>query len=447
MVNAKRILIFTFLLLAFGACIIPSEVPDEIGLKDALKLAYEQNLDIKLAIIRNYISEDSIKLSYSRLYPNLSVVSSFSRSTIKSSGTVNIEGIEFEVSDRNSSSSYSYGVNLSQWIFLPQDFLDIKKIADSDRKISILALQEQLQNIYYNIISRYFSHLKQLSLYELALEDLQTSKDHYSKTKKMYELGLANRLAMSNAGLTLQNKEFNLVKAENDLNLSKIEFLSAIGLSIDSDINIVDDNLRFSPESEEDKDHYEFALENNISLGQRKEQLGKSLHSHKKAVHDTLPTLSLSSGFSYSDNEFPTDDYRVSGTVSLNFNLFRGFQDKYNISIARMRAAESEMELARLEEEVKLGIKKAVSNIRVAESLLELSSKREDMAKNDIELAEARYASGLAIYLEVEDAKISYTRAKADRISSYYDHIIANISLMVNRGDFLGAVEDTILSR
>ncbi len=441
----KILIIILFIMLIFQIPSQSSELPGEIGLKDALNLGFKKNLDIKIAIVRKYLSDDSINLSYSGLYPNLSLSSSFTRSTIKSSGTVNIEGIEFEVSDKTSSSNYSYGMNLSQWIFLPQDYLDIRRIADSNRKISILALQEQLQNIYFNLITKYFNHLKLMSLYELALEDLQTSRDHYNKTLKMFELGLTNKLSLSSAELTLQNKKFNLIQAENDLNLSKIEFLSLIGIPVDSDIKIIDDNLRFEADSIHTEENYEYALKHNISLNQRREQLNRARHSYKQAVHENLPTLYFNSGLSYSDNEFPTNDYRITGSISLNFNLFRGFQDKYNISMSRMERTENELELEKLEQEILLGMKEALANISVTESLLDLSSSRENMAKKDIDLAEARYASGLAIYLEVEDARISYIRAKSDRISSYYDHIMANISLLLSRGDFLSIIEETIL--
>lgn len=423
-----------------------NSLPDEIGLQESLKIAYEQNLDIKTAIIRKYLSDSNIQLSFSRLYPNININSSFSRSDIKRTGIVNIEGVEFEVSDKSSSETYSYGISLSQWIFLPQNIMDIRNIADSDKKLSILAYQEQLQNIYHTIINRYFNYLKNLSMLELAEEDLETTKDHYNKTLHMFDLGLIDKLALSNAELNLQNKEFNLIRAKNDLSIARMDFLNQIGIPIDSNIRIIDDNIRFSNENLDLQHNYDHAINNNISINYRKEQLNNAQFNYRRAVHENLPNISLSSGFNYASDEFPTSDYRFSNTISISFNLFRGFQDKYNMSINRLRTRENEIELNKVKEEIRLRLGQTLANISVSESLLSLSTKREEMAQNDIELAEARYSSGLAIYLEVEDAKISYIRAKSDRISSYYDHIIANISLLINRGDFLDTVEEIILN-
>lgn len=436
--------VLIIILIILSARTYSENVPEKIGLQESLRIAHENNMDIKLAILRHWIFDTNIQASFSRLYPNINLNSSFSSTTIKRTGTVNIEGVEFDVSDRTTSQGYSYGISIAQWVFLPQNYLDIKNLADSDTRIAILTHQEQLQNIYYNIIQNYYNYLKTLSLYELAMEDLQTTRDHYNKTKNMFELGLIDRLALSNAEISLQSKEFNLIKAQNDMDIARIEYLDLIGVPLNSNTRIYDDEFRFSADSLSIDQNYAFAKENNISILNKMEQAQKAKHNHRRSRNELLPNISLNSSFSYSGDEFPTSDYRLSGSIAINFNLFRGFQDRYNISIADMRAREHEIELAKLKNDTQLRLKKAIANINVSNSLMALSSSREKKAKGDIELAEARYSAGLAIYLEVEDAKISYIKAKSDRISSYYDNIMANIALLISRGDFLHEVESII---
>ena len=146
------------------------------------------------------------------------------------------------------------------------------------------------------------------------------------------------------------------------------------------------------------------------------------------------PTLNLVGDYgvvSYPDSWRPTGDWRTNWTVgvTVSFPLFTGFFVTADIHGARadQRAA---MEILReAQEQAALDEARAVSDVDVAVETLAASQQNTALARRAYEIAEVRFRSGVATYLELVDARIAFNRAQIDEASAARDAAVSNVRL------------------
>lgn len=75
-----------------------------------------------------------------------------------------------------------------------------------------------------------------------------------------------------------------------------------------------------------------------------------------------------------------------------------------------------------LRQQVTLEVRQGLLNLRRAEESIRVSEQTLVQARENLDLAEGRYAAGVGNIIEVTDAQVSLTSAQANSINALYDY-------------------------
>ena len=144
-----------------------------------------------------------------------------------------------------------------------------------------------------------------------------------------------------------------------------------------------------------------------------------------------FPTISAQSQYglvAYSDNILPDlGGFRKNWTVgaSIQLPLYAGGRINAEIESARADVDEAEAQLDQITEFAQLDATSALAQVRAARAAYEATEGTVEQARRGYELAQLRYAEGVSIPLEVQNARLLLEQARANRAQAARDLWIA----------------------
>lgn len=150
-----------------------------------------------------------------------------------------------------------------------------------------------------------------------------------------------------------------------------------------------------------------------------------------------FPTISAQSQYglvAYSDNILPDlGGFRKNWTVgaSIALPLYAGGRINAEIESARADVDEAEAQLDQITELAQLDATSALAQVRAARAAYEATEGTVEQATRGYELAQLRYAEGVSIPLEVQNARLLLEQARANRAQAARDLWIAQTRVEV----------------
>ena len=138
-----------------------------------------------------------------------------------------------------------------------------------------------------------------------------------------------------------------------------------------------------------------------------------------------LPTISLSGGYGWSNQEFPPSNRSWSVGVSGSYPLFNGFQRETQVFRAQATAdqARQQERAAQLNLSSLLDARYATAQSALAG--VDLAAQNVELSEESLRVVQERYQLGLATILELQDAQITLTQSEVDLVSRRFDYEVA----------------------
>lgn len=297
------------------------------------------------------------------------------------------------------------------------------------------------QSVILTVKQRYFELLKAQELvqvYELAVD---AAERQLERTQAMYELGSVAQADVYKARVNLGQQQISLINQKNLVEVAKANLNAAMGRDPALPIYVMElepaqDSLSYSLE-----EAIQIALERNPQIRAAKSRLRANKLGIRVAQTNFLPTVGLSVSYSR-DNEFLNRvftrhldrDYNVIVGLSVGFNVFNGLADKAELDRQHTNYLIAEENLEETKRNVVAEVKRAYLNLQAYRDIARLNQENLRSAEEDLRLAEERYRLGSGTLLEVIDAQVALTRARATYVSSRYDALIARAQLEAAMG-------------
>jgi outer membrane protein len=212
----------------------------------------------------------------------------------------------------------------------------------------------------------------------------------------------------------------SLIRAENALRIARVTLNNAIGIP-DAPEYVLENDLLFEKHEPVYPDALQAAYESRPDL--------RSLILRESAARQSLdlaqaghyPTVTGNANYGYGGKEFPLGEgWNFGG--SLNFPIFSGFLVENQISEAKANIDVLAANVESRKQQIRLEVDQAFSNIREATSRIDTTELTVRQAKENLELAEGRYASGVGSPIEVTDALLALSNARTSYIASLVDY-------------------------
>ncbi len=422
--------------LPFIAFLIIS-VPFEAGAQEIIKkdesLNLERCIEIALKMQPAIIAatgavratESRIGQAESNYYPQVNWSSSYSRIKPASSSSGSSNGTLGGTS--GSFDQYSAGFNVSQTIYdfgktptqvriqnlnLASSRSDLGNTADQ----IILAVKQA----YYGVVQAKYNVL-------VAEDTVKQTRQHLEQAKGFFTVGTKPKFDVTKAEVDLSNAKLNLIKNENAFRVSKVNLNNVMGIP-DAPEYTLDENMSFVK--------YEITLEDALAKAYENRPDLKSIVLRRRASESSVdlaktgyyPVLTGNAAYSWSGEKFPLEHGWDVG-AALSFPIFSGFLTKYQVREAKANLDVLKANEESLKQTIFLEVQEAYLTLRAAEEAIPTATLGVEQAKENLEIADGRYAAGVGNPIEVTDAEVGLANARTYYIQALYADKIAQASL------------------
>ena len=323
------------------------------------------------------------------------------------------------------------------------------RVSRADARVDAASRRSEYtrERIAFEVIAAFLAARRADQLRQVAEESLLAATELRKVAGDLYDLGVVARNDVLAADVQVAREEGALVTAENRVELSRSRLALRMGLS--GEHAVVPEQGDFpvptgpvSPLPESVRAAWEKRPD--IRAQAALVQEGEAAVSAARA--EFAPTLYGEGGYLYDSNAFNPNPNIFSLLVGGRINLFSGFSDEAAKREALIGVERRKEELALLQDEVALSVKRAHLDIAEAEKRKAIAEVAVGQAEENLRIQKNRYREGLAISTEVLDAQTLLTEAKVAFSNATFDLFESRYNLLAERGELFAFLEPLLES-
>ena len=266
-------------------------------------------------------------------------------------------------------------------------------------------------------------------------QELERTQLFLRQAKGFYQVGLKPRIDVTQAELGVIQAQKALLKAKNDLSVSRVNLQKSLGLDHAPDYTLKDDLeadlVRWNLE-----DLKQEALAAQPALNRLRTLVQFWEAQVKVAERDYWPKLGGSANWGRGGTEISDVSFNESWNVGvvLTVPIFSGFASQARIDENRAVLRQAKANARNQELQILSTVESGYLNLILAGKQIEVAREALRKALENLNLAQGRYQAGVGTMLEVMDARVSWIQSENDYTQSFYDYRIARYSLERNLG-------------
>jgi outer membrane protein TolC len=402
-----------------------------LTLENAVKIALENNYEIKSASNNSLINTTNVALGNAGMLPIVSATVAANNRIQNSSQTLQ-SGI-VNALDNAKNNSLNYGVNLDWTVFdgfkmfakLDQ-LKELQKLGDSQLKQTILSKISAVTTTYFDLVQQQ-QQLKALdSTFELSNQRVALAQNRFT-------IGKASKLEVLNAQVDLNTDKVSILRQKELYANTKIQLNQILVRPTATDFIVI----------EEIKVDSALLLNDLTALAEKQNpQLVAQIISNKVAElqlkqvkGNRYPTIKLSTGYNLSETQASLGFATATSARGFNYgfsaalNLFDGFAQNRNEKIAQLQIDNSKLVLEQqklaLESQLATSYQTYLTNLE----LIGLEEKNEAIAKQNLAITLDKFKIGTITTLEFRTAQLNYVNAKLRNSNAQFQAKLSEIAL------------------
>lgn len=428
MINTK-ILFRSLILLLF--CVVKSNAQEVLTIEDAVKIALENNYEIKIASNNLLIDKTNVSTGNAGMLPKATATITDNNgiqniSQTRSDGTVN-------KLDNAKNNSLTYGVGLDWTVFdglkmfAKMDQLkELQKLGEAQLKLTIITKISDVNATYFDLVQQQ----QQLSALD---STIVISNQRLTLAQNRFTIGKASKLEVLNAQVDLNTDKVTLLRQKELFMNTKILLNQILARDAKIDFTVMDlivvDNKLLLPELSALAEKQNPQLETQI-INKKVSEL--QLKQIKAARY---PTVKLNTGYNFSDSQSSLGFTTQSSARGLNYgfsaslNLFDGFAQNRNEKISKIQIDNSKIVIDQqnlaLHSQLATSYQTYLTNLE----LITLEAKNEAIAKQNLNITLDKFRIGTITTLEFRTAQLNYVNAKVRYSNAQFQAKLSEIAL------------------
>lgn len=388
------------------------------NLERCIAIALERHPNLKASSGTIRANESKVGQAKAGYYPEVNLSTSYQRI-----GPASPPG----TASHNSYDQYSTNVSLGVTMFDFGKTSTQVKIQNLNVNASRADYEDTASQVILSVKNAYYNLLQNQRNRDVAIDTMKQFQQHLNQANAFFRIGTKPKFDVTKAEVDLGNARLNVLKAENSVRIARLTLKDAMGISENADFEIVD-NLSFQKNDRQLNDVLHKAFSNRPDLRSivaKRQAAESSIELAKKGYY---PTISGSAGYGFSGDEFPLGSGWNAG-ASLNIPLFSGMSTKYQVN-----EASANLEILKANEEsvrqaIRMDVQQAYLNVQDTAEQISVAELTVLQAKENYDLAEGRYRTGVGNPIEVADAIITLNNARAGLNTALYNYKIAQAAL------------------
>ena len=436
MTNTK-ILVQSFFLLLF--CITKTNAQEVLTLENAVKIALENNYEIKIATNNLTIEKTNVTIGNAGMLPTVSA-NVVDNNSIQNSSQTRQDGTKTKL-DNAKSNSLTYGVGLDWTIFdgmrmfakLDQ-LKELQKLGEAQLKLTVITRISDVNAAYYDLVQQQ----QQLAALDTTIV---ISKQRLTLAQNRFTIGKASKLEVLNAQVDLNTDQVALLRQKELYANSKILLNQLLARDVTTDFKVIDelqvDISLLLPELRTLAEKQNPQLEAQI-INKRISEL--QLKQIKAARY---PTVKVNTAYNFSESQSSLGFVSQSHSRGLNYgfsaslNIFDGYSQNRNEKIAKIQIENSKITIEQqnltLNSQLATSYQTYLTNLE----LIALEENNKAIAKQNLNITLDKFRIGTITTLEFRTAQLNYVNAKVRYSNAQFLGKLSEIALRELAGNLV----------
>ncbi|MGB7584026.1 MAG: TolC family protein [Terriglobales bacterium] len=264
---------------------------------------------------------------------------------------------------------------------------------------------------------------------ETAKAQVETATAVYNQAADQVKAGTSAEIDGLRAKVEMQTRQQQLIQSKNDLAIQKLTVARVIGLAAGQEFDLTDKSLYQPLEALTVDEALRRAYASRSDYQAALADVRAVEFSRKAAVAGYFPSLSFHGdyGTGGSHPSTSTEVYDVKGILSIP--IFQGGSVHGDILQADAKLLQSQERLANLRGQIDSDVRTALLNLQSSAEQVEVARSNIDLAEATLAQSRDRFRAGVTDTVEVVQSQESVASAHEQYISSLYNYNYAKISL------------------
>jgi len=399
------------------------------SLEDCIDYALKNNISLKQSELNIELNKNEYFQSKMELLPSVNISNSLSNNRGR---YINPFTNEFD-EEISSSLNLSYNSNFSLFNGF-KNINQIKKAANESLK-SIYDLESAQNDLISSIALSYLQILFNEELYQTSESQLDLTKNQENRIKTLVEAGSIAQGELLNIQSQLALEEQQLIQAENQLNLSKLQLAQLLELNQYENLNVLKLDIKvpiFKIQNNINTD-YAIALNTQSSIKSSELQINSALYDLKIAKANYLPNLSIGHRIStlyldnvddmFTFNEQLENNQQSAIYLSLNIPIFNKWNIRNSVAQSKIQIENSQLNAQQAKNQLRKNMEQAYADQLAAYKKYQATQKAVIAFKEAFTYINERYELGMVNSYEFNESKNKLISAESDELRAKYDLI------------------------
>ena len=399
------------------------------SLEDCIDYALKNNISLKQSELNIELNKNEYFQSKMELLPSVNISNSFNNNRGR---YINPFTNEFD-EEVSSSLNLSYNSNFSLFNGF-KNINQIKKAANESLK-SIYDLESAQNDLISSIALSYLQILFNEELYQTSQSQLDLTKNQENRIKTLVEAGSMAQGELLNIQSQLALEEQQLIQAENQLNLSKLQLAQLLELDQYENLNVLKLDIKvpiFKIQNNINTD-YAIALNTQSSIKSSELQINSAIYEHKIAKSNYLPNLSIGYRIStlyldnvndmFTFNEQLENNQQSAIYLSLNIPIFNKWSVRNSVAQSKIQIENSQLNAQQAKNQLRKNMEQAYADQLAAYKKYQATQKAVIAFKEAFTYINERYELGMVNSYEFNESKNKLITAESDELRAKYDLI------------------------
>jgi outer membrane protein len=330
---------------------------------------------------------------------------------------------------------WQFGLSATQLIYDFGQTWERYKAADLNTDAQRFTERTTTLSIVLNVRRAYFAARANKELVDVAKETLDDQNRHLVQVQGMVTVGTQPLIALAQQKAAVANALVQLITAQNNYETSKAQLNQATGVAGGTDYDVSDEDM---PALADEDQTLEVLVRKAVAARPELAALSKEREGSEASLSSARGTYGPSIVASGSVTEVGLNLQQLVPNwavgVGLTWPIFQGGLTRGLVHQEEGQMASFDAQRAVEELQVRLDVDTARLAVRAAKATIGAVDDALTSAREQLRLAEQRYATGVGNIIELNDAQVAYTSAAAQVVQARYGLATARAQLLAAMG-------------
>ncbi len=421
----KKTVIMCLLLSMMGGQALGVDEAEVLSLKEAVEMALERSPLVHSAREGTKGADYLRKAALADFLPTLRTEYDYTRLDQQPFFTTET-GIRVKVGTQ---SNYSWTTGFDQPIFRGGALYWSYRLAQLGVDLSKVSLELVKQDLILQVKEAYFTILKAAKIREVAVRSVEQLEAGVKFSKAFYDVGIIAKNDLLQTQVELAQERQDLTSADIELSIAKAAFNTLLRRNVAMEVE-VEDILEYRPMELSFEECLKVARKNRPELSEVEFNVKRAEKEVQLAKSEYFPTLGLSFNYerigddpSVSGSDFADEDsWNVMATARWTF--WQWGKKRQLVREKETRLVQAKNAKIQVEDSISLEVKDAYLRLREARDKIGLAEVAVEQAEENFRINAERFKEQVATTTEVLDAQTLLTQAKSNYFNALSDYNI-----------------------